>query len=200
MKAVIVTGGKQYTVSEGDVLYIEKLEAEAEATVKFEQVLAVLDGENSKIGSPIVEGAAVEAREVTSLETVCCVDKDNPLARLPFVTPEDLAETPLVLFKNSFFQTEQIKTWFASAGVTPNILLQTEQLSTLQSLLTRHNAVGFLFRQLLQSEDSLQPISLDRKMQVQVSLVWRREGALTGAMAAFLLFLENELHWQNTLV
>ena len=64
MKAVIVTGGKQYTVAEGDVLYIEKLNAEAEATVKFEQVLAVLDGENTKIGAPVVEGAAVEAKVV----------------------------------------------------------------------------------------------------------------------------------------
>ena len=63
MKAVIVTGGKQYTVAEGDVLYIEKLNAEAEAVVKFE-VLAVLDGENSKIGTPVVEGAAVEAKVV----------------------------------------------------------------------------------------------------------------------------------------
>ena len=54
MKAIIVTGGKQYTVSEGDILFVEKLEAEAEATVKFEQVLAVLDGENSKIGAPVV--------------------------------------------------------------------------------------------------------------------------------------------------
>ena len=62
MKAVIVTGGKQYTVAEGDVLYIEKLEVEAEATVKFDQDLAVLDGENSKIGAPVVEGAAVEAK------------------------------------------------------------------------------------------------------------------------------------------
>ena len=64
MKAVIVTGGKQYTVAEGDVLYIEKLNAEAEATVKFEEVLAVLDGENSKIGTPVVEGAAVEAKVI----------------------------------------------------------------------------------------------------------------------------------------
>ena len=63
MKAVIVTGGKQYTVAEGDVLYIEKLNAEAEAVVKFE-VLAVLDGENSKIGTPVVEGAAVEAKVI----------------------------------------------------------------------------------------------------------------------------------------
>ena len=64
MKAVIVTGGKQYTVSEGDVLYIEKLNAEAESTVKFEQVLAVLDGENTKVGTPVVEGASVEAKVV----------------------------------------------------------------------------------------------------------------------------------------
>ena len=64
MKAVIVTGGKQYTVAEGDVLYIEKLEAEADATVKFEQVLAVLDGESSKIGAPTVAGAVVEAKVV----------------------------------------------------------------------------------------------------------------------------------------
>ena len=64
MKAVIVTGGKQYTVAEGDVLFIEKLNVEAEATVKFEQVLAVLDGENTKIGTPGVEGAKVEAKVV----------------------------------------------------------------------------------------------------------------------------------------
>ena len=64
MKAIIVTGGKQYTVAEGDVLYIEKLEVEAEATVKFDEVLAILDGENTKIGAPVVEGAAVEAKVV----------------------------------------------------------------------------------------------------------------------------------------
>ena len=64
MKAIIVTGGKQYTVSEGDILFIEKLNVEAEETVKFDQVLAVLDGENSKIGAPTVAGAVVEAKVV----------------------------------------------------------------------------------------------------------------------------------------
>ena len=62
MKAIIVTGGKQYTVAEGDILYIEKLNVEAESTVKFDKVLAVLDGENSKIGAPVVAGAVVEAQ------------------------------------------------------------------------------------------------------------------------------------------
>ena len=64
MKAIIVTGGKQYTVAEGDILYIEKLNTEENTTVKFDQVLAVLDGENSQIGAPVVEGACVEGTVV----------------------------------------------------------------------------------------------------------------------------------------
>ena len=68
MKAVIVTGGKQYTVAEGDILYVEKLGVEAEEVIKFDQVLAVLDGENTKIGAPVVEGAAVEAKVVKNGE------------------------------------------------------------------------------------------------------------------------------------
>ncbi len=64
MKAIIVTGGKQYTVSEGDIIFVEKLGVEAEETVKFDTVLAVLDGENTKVGTPVVEGAAVEAKVV----------------------------------------------------------------------------------------------------------------------------------------
>ena len=62
MQAIIVTGGKQYNVKEGDVIFVEKLNAEAEATVTFDQVLAILDGENSKFGAPVVSGAAVEAK------------------------------------------------------------------------------------------------------------------------------------------
>ena len=64
MKAIIVTGGKQYTVAEGDVIFVEKLNVEEAATINFEQVLAVLDGENTKIGTPVVEGAKVEAKVV----------------------------------------------------------------------------------------------------------------------------------------
>ena len=62
MQAVIVTGGKQYSVKECDVIYVEKLNAEADATVAFDQVLAVVDGENTKFGAPVVAGASVEAK------------------------------------------------------------------------------------------------------------------------------------------
>ena len=52
--AVIVTGGKQYRVAEGDVIFIEKLDVAAGETVKFDQVLAVVDGETAVFGAPVI--------------------------------------------------------------------------------------------------------------------------------------------------
>ena len=64
MQAIIVTGGKQYNVSEGDTLFIEKLDVNAGDSVVFDEVLAIVDGENTKFGTPVVEGAKVDATVV----------------------------------------------------------------------------------------------------------------------------------------
>ena len=63
MYAVLVTGGKQYRVQEGDVLFVEKLDAEVETTVELGNVLAV-SKENGElvVGKPVVEGANVVAK------------------------------------------------------------------------------------------------------------------------------------------
>jgi large subunit ribosomal protein L21 len=63
MYAIIATGGKQYKVAEGDIITIEKLEAEEGATVTFDQVLAV-NNDKLVVGSPVVEGATVTASVV----------------------------------------------------------------------------------------------------------------------------------------
>ena len=60
MYAIMATGGKQYKVSEGDVIRVEKLGVEAGSTYTFDQVLAV-SGDEVKVGDPLVAGATVEA-------------------------------------------------------------------------------------------------------------------------------------------
>ena len=59
MYAILKTGGKQYKVSEGDVIYVEKLGVEDGATVTFDEVLAVGEGDSITVGAPYVSGAAV---------------------------------------------------------------------------------------------------------------------------------------------
>ncbi len=60
MFAIIKTGGKQYKVSEGDVIKVEKIEAQSGDKIEFDQVLMVA-GDDVKVGSPVVEGAKVQA-------------------------------------------------------------------------------------------------------------------------------------------
>lgn len=64
MYAVIKTGGKQYRVAEGDVLRVEKLSADEGATVEFDQVLMVGDGDNVSLGAPLLDGGKVSAEVV----------------------------------------------------------------------------------------------------------------------------------------
>lgn len=64
MTAVIVTGGKQYKVAEGDIIYTEKLDVEDGASVKFTEILAVFDGEKVKMGAPTVPGVVVTGKAV----------------------------------------------------------------------------------------------------------------------------------------
>jgi len=62
MYAVIETGGKQYKVQEGDVVFVEKLEAEDGTIVTFDKVLAVSNEGNVTFGKPLVENASVSAK------------------------------------------------------------------------------------------------------------------------------------------
>ncbi len=67
MFAVIKTGGKQYTVHENDILWIEKLEAEPGASIILDEVLMVGDGKKVTVGTPTITGATVKATVVEQM-------------------------------------------------------------------------------------------------------------------------------------
>lgn len=64
MQAIFETGGKQYSVAEGDTVFIEKLNVEAGDTVTFDKVLAIVDNENNIFGNPTIDGAKITASVV----------------------------------------------------------------------------------------------------------------------------------------
>ena len=64
MYAILETRGKQYTVKAGDVIYVEKLDVEADSTITFDKVLAVGEEGNVSFGAPYVAGAAVDGKVI----------------------------------------------------------------------------------------------------------------------------------------
>ena len=64
MYAILVSGGKQYRVAEGDVIYVEKLDLDEGATVTFDEVITVFEGEKVRLGTPIIDGVTVTGKVI----------------------------------------------------------------------------------------------------------------------------------------
>ena len=126
---------------------------------------------------------------IAQFPIVCCTAKTNPLSQLSAVRPENVAGMPLVLFADSFFQTEKIKKWFADSGITPKILMQTEQLSTMQTIISGDIAAGFMFRQLVEANPNLVAIPTEYPMLADISLVWKKENHISDSMQVFVDYI-----------
>ncbi len=134
----------------------------------------------------------LESMRIAHLEIMCCTSKDSPLSKCKTVTPELLNGTPLVLFENSFFQTEQIRKWFASEKVNPNIILQTKQLSTMLTMISGNVAVGFALKHLVAENKSLTAIPTEKPIYLDVSLVWKKDAYSFGSMNKFREYIKEK--------
>lgn len=128
---------------------------------------------------------------IKKMETVCCISKNNPLSALNSVNAEDLKNTPLVLFKNSFFNTEEIKKWFSVSKITPNIILQTDQFSTVQSMIFENTAAGFLFKDLIKPSLNASEIPLKERMFADISLVWNKNSRINNTINNFISYVKS---------
>lgn len=136
-------------------------------------------------------GGNLCAEHLTKLQNVCCVNKAHPLATRKSIRFEELKDEPLVLFKNSFFQTERILSEFAQLSFTPYVLLNSVQLSTVQNMIANGTAIGFMFEFLLKSTPDLVGIPLDPPMTTQVSLVWNNNSHISADMNNLIQFTKS---------
>lgn len=119
--------------------------------------------------------SSITAQKIGTLEIVCCANKNSPLSKYKTVNAEMLAEYPLVLFSDTFFQTKRIRDWFLGAGVEPNVSLQTEQLSTAENMIENDLAVGFMFKNLAEKNPLVATVPLDPPIHVDVSVIRKKD-------------------------
>lgn len=135
---------------------------------------------------------ALTCLSAATLEVCCCGKAGHPLSQGAPIGPEALTGTPLVLFENSFLQTELILQWFRTSRVQPQILLQTQQLSTMLQMLESGQAVGFLFRELVDAHPALTVIPTQTPISLQVSLAKVSGVPNSRAMEVFIQHFERK--------
>ena len=128
---------------------------------------------------------------IDTLEIVCSSSLCNPISQKSILSPKDLADVPLVMYKDGFFQSGEIKDWFSNQLIEPNILMKTNQLSTLTKLISSDTAVGFLFQKLAQTESNITAIPLHPPITAQISLVWKKQNFHFEAFQRFKSFLQH---------
>lgn len=129
---------------------------------------------------------------VMQFETVCCVSKGHYLAHKQTVSPADLANEPLVLFPEGFFQTERILEVFAKQDVRPQVVHTSPQLSTIEQFIAGSIAIGFLFRDVAEKNEDIIPIPFTPRLYTQISLVMCRDRYISDGMRCFMEYIQKE--------
>ena len=118
---------------------------------------------------------SLSVQKIGTLEVVCCMSRDNSLAKIESIAPITLRGVPLVLFSDSFFQTKAIKEWFSASDVIPTVPVQTEQLSTARNMMENNLAVGFMFKDLANKNERLAAVPLSPPIYLDVSVIRKKD-------------------------
>ena len=129
--------------------------------------------------------------KASTLEIVCGLKEGNNLYLKKSIKASDLENVPLVMFEDGFFQTATIKRWFSLWGVTPRILMQTAQLSTILRIISSGTATGFMFKKLIEKNKGISSVSMDPPIYADISLIWKKDKYFFSGMRRFKVFLEN---------
>lgn len=123
-------------------------------------------------------------------EIGCVVHPADSLATKKQLSVQDLQGHKVVMFTDAFFHAMRLRQSFAAAGVEPDILFQTSQLSTMLEIVKNNIAAGFLFQGISGQFPQLQYIPFVEPLHVKVSLLWKHNGAHFKEMDSFLHFMK----------
>lgn len=127
--------------------------------------------------------------ELGELSIVCAAAAADPLCQKSVLTPADLDQVPLVTFKEGFFQTHEIRSWFAAVGKAPHILMETDQLSTMLRMIESGMAAGCLFEKLIEKESGVRAIPLSPALSVRIGLIFRKNKYFSNGMQRFKSYI-----------
>ena len=133
-----------------------------------------------------------ETITIARTEMLWCALPDHPLAVHKAITPELLKNEPMVFFGDSYLVHELIRQRFTEVGITPTVLHATEQLSTIQSMVRNGVASGFMLHFLANTQKGLVTLSFDKPITLDISLVWRKNTALSRSAKQLIQICQQE--------
>lgn len=143
------------------------------------------------VGAQLVDGMPEDQFAITKLFDIAldfCVHKSHPLAQKKRITIPELAKEKLILLKEDSYQNQLIKEKFAACGQELDVLMYSNQISSIRNMLTYGNCGAFLFRKLIKPGSDLCAIPLDPPITLSVGLTRRKNQITYPPMQEFIRY------------
>lgn len=148
------------------------------------------------VGVVILDDLALHkfhTRKMYDCELVFCVDKAHPFAHRESITFADLSREKIVLFKEDSYQNKLIKAKFKEARAELNVVLYSNQLSSVKKMLHQDNCGAFLFKKAAEEDPDLVAVSFRPPILLEIGLIWLKNQKLYADMQNFISYVSQTL-------
>ena len=154
-----------------------------------------LERDELAFGIIIISGASnhLQLLPMSKNQVVCCVPEDSPLAKKKTLSLQDVADANVVMMKEGSFLRQTILTKMSAENITPNIVLESNQVITLKGLVASGVGVAFLLDMVVEDTPGVKAIPLSDPIYVDVGLAWKKDRYISKAAQSFIDFCKDLL-------
>lgn len=136
-----------------------------------------------------VDPAKFEILPILNIELMFCTNKLNPLSQLRKISPKEVGDEPLVLMNKDAEETMLVLELFKKNGLTPNVVLFSDHLHTIDHFINHAVASSFLYKTIIHRTDDIVVIPLEEPLMIPIGLVWKKNKYLNHASVEFINFI-----------
>jgi DNA-binding transcriptional LysR family regulator len=134
---------------------------------------------------------------MTKDQIVCCVPETSPLAAKKSISFQDIAEENIIMLKEGSFLRQAILSRMKDENITPNIVLESNQVVTLKGLVASGVGIAFLLNMVVEDTPGVKAIPLVDPLIVDVGLAWKKDRYISKAAQSFIDFCKDLLKERN---
>ena len=158
-------------------------------------ILEMLDRDELDFGIVITSDASpsLNILPMTRSQLVVCVPTSSPLAEKTAISNDDIANSSLIVMKQGSYLRQIVQERLRSVNVTPNIALESGQITTIKGLVAHDVGIAFLLDFIANDTDELRTIPLEEPIFVDIGLAWKRDRYVSKAAQAFIDFCKDPI-------
>ncbi|MCB2293363.1 LysR family transcriptional regulator [Clostridium algoriphilum] len=148
----------------------------------------MIEKEDLDLGLIITDPAnnSLASLPITDSELLVCLKKEHPLSKQSTITFKDIENEPIILLKEGFYIRQKILASFNDCNIQPNIILSSNYLDTIKSLISNGVGISFLLKEIVEYNENIAKIPLSTPIPIKIALVWKKDRYLSNASKAFI--------------